>query len=91
MSAQELAALFQEAGHAHHEAFLATDGADPEWPLWYADYLYPKLANPFDGGLTKSLIVYLLMHADRAHQTTAPDMPWPNYYAECFLGELTAE
>ena len=31
--------LFREAGHAHHAAFAATDGADPDWPIWYADYL----------------------------------------------------
>ena len=31
--------LLRETGRAHHEAFAATDGADPDWPIWYADYL----------------------------------------------------
>ena len=28
-----LAELFKQTGEAHHEAFLDTDGEDPEWPL----------------------------------------------------------
>ena len=33
-----IAKLLRETGHAHHEAFAATDGADPDWPIWYAEY-----------------------------------------------------
>ena len=29
--------LFAEAGPAHHRAYFAVDGADPDWPLWYAE------------------------------------------------------
>lgn len=87
---QTLAALFVEAGHAHHEAFLATDGDDPEWPLWYADYLHEKLTPLFSQALTKSTIVYLLIHADKTHQATAPDTAWPDYYAYCFIEEVTS-
>lgn len=36
--AQQLEGLFNEVGEAHHQAYIETDGADPEWPLWYADY-----------------------------------------------------
>jgi len=43
---ERLAALFKETGDAHHEAFLETDGEDPEWPLWYAKYLQDRL-TPF--------------------------------------------
>src|SRR5215207_621925 len=37
--ARQLEGLFHEVGEAHHQAYIETDGADPEWPLWYADYL----------------------------------------------------
>jgi hypothetical protein len=37
--AGQLEELFRETGEAHHQAYIETDGADPEWPLWYADYL----------------------------------------------------
>lgn len=42
---RHLAKLFQEAGKAHHEAFATTDGVDPEWPIWYADYLVEPLRS----------------------------------------------
>ena len=32
----ELAALFRETGAAHHQAFAAKGGDDPDWPAWYA-------------------------------------------------------
>ena len=35
----QLEGLFREVGEAHHQAYIETDGADPEWPLWYAEYL----------------------------------------------------
>ncbi len=34
-----LSELFTETAKAHHEVFSATDGYDPEWPIWYADSL----------------------------------------------------
>ena len=37
--AGQLKGLLREVGEAHHQAYIETDGADPEWPLWYADYL----------------------------------------------------
>jgi hypothetical protein len=30
----QLEALFHEVAKAHHQAYIETDGADPEWPLW---------------------------------------------------------
>ena len=43
MSARDLttriAELFHEAAEAHHVAYAATDGVDPDWSIWYADYL----------------------------------------------------
>ena len=43
--ARQLEELFREVGEAHHQAYIETDGDDPEWPLWYADYLRDKLAR----------------------------------------------
>lgn len=80
MTVEALAALLVETGHAHHQAFIETDGADPEWPIWYADHLHPKLVG--DLGLTRSEIVYLLIGASRAAD---PDEPWPQSYAAFIL------
>jgi hypothetical protein len=43
--AGQLEELFRETGEAHHRAYIETDGADPEWPLRYADYLREKISN----------------------------------------------
>jgi len=35
---QQLMQLFRHAGSAHHQAFLATNGDDPDWPAFYANF-----------------------------------------------------
>lgn len=39
----EVANLLNETAEAHHKAFAATKGEDPDWPLCYADYLLEKM------------------------------------------------
>ena len=43
-----VAALLEETGKAHHEAFASTGGDDPEWPLWYANHARDRLAEQFE-------------------------------------------
>ena len=81
----QLANVFLETGHAHHEAFLATDGADPEWPLWYADHLQAPLSDALRSPFTKSQLVYCVMDADFEHQARAPESAWHEFYADQFV------
>lgn len=87
----QLEALFQEVGHQHHQAFLSTDGADPEWPLWYAERLMDRLPALLGTDLTKSELVYLMIHLGKEQQDQAPDMPWSRFYAEYFAREYARE
>ncbi len=87
---RQLARLFQETGHAHHQAFIETDGADPEWPIWYAGYLQSKLATIFETEMTKSTLVYLLVRVDKEHVSKAPESDWLTYYARFFISHFTA-
>ena len=80
-----LAALFREAGEAHHQAFLTTDGDDPEWALWYAEYLHDKLEPYLAAPITRSRLVFCLIGADDEHRATESDVPWPEYYAQRFV------
>ena len=57
----ELAALLGETKDAHHQAFLEVNGADPEWPVWYADRLHEPLSKLLGSELTRSQIVYELI------------------------------
>lgn len=74
--------LFGEVGRAHHDAFIDEDGVDPEWPLWYADYLQAPISKALDAVFLKSQLIYCLMDADFEHQVRAPDTDWRSFYAE---------
>jgi hypothetical protein len=82
---QQLEGIFREVGEAHHQAYIETDGADPEWPLWYADYLRDKLAPLLDASFTKSELVYLLVMVANEQPLTAPGANWARYYARKFI------
>ncbi len=82
---ERLAALFKQTGEAHHGAFLDTNGDDPEWPLWYAEYLQDRLTPFLAAPLTRSRLVFCLIGADDEHRATDPDAPWPEFYARRFL------
>lgn len=81
-----LARLLMEAGRAHHQAYIETDGEDPEWPAWYADHLSGLFAYPGDPP-TRSELIYWLVRADREHRERARETPWTDYYAGLFLDE----
>ncbi len=76
-----IAELLTETGRAHHQAFIATDGEDPEWPIWYAGYLHEPLAEILGAGLTKSELVYHMLAAE----AEAGDDPWNERYAKRFV------
>jgi hypothetical protein len=40
---ERLTELFIQTGQAHHQAFVDTNGSDPDWPIWYASYLREPL------------------------------------------------
>ena len=85
---EHLVALLLEAAHAHHEAYIETDGTDPDWPMWYAGYLHPRLEGFFDEHPTQSRLIQLLVTADDLHATEAPQMEWAEYYADVILERI---
>jgi NAD(P)H-hydrate epimerase len=82
---EDIASLLEQTGHAHHQAFINTDGADPEWALWYAVALEKPLSKILDRPLTQSRIVYELVRLDETADTS--DTTWPIAYAR----ELVAQ
>ncbi|MGH7526474.1 MAG: hypothetical protein ACREMX_07195 [Gemmatimonadales bacterium] len=82
---ERLADLFRETGAAHHRAFAATNGEDPAWPRWYAEYLATPLAELLGRPLTVSALEADLASADAEHRTRAPSADWSAYYAGWFL------
>lgn len=82
---ETLTELFMETGHAHHQAYIETDGADPDWAIWYADYLYDKLPAHLGVTLEKSEIIYQLMRLSYLQPQDAPSAKWHRYYAKFLL------
>jgi hypothetical protein len=83
--ASQLEGLFHEVGEAHHQAYIETDGADTEWPLWYADYLRERLGGLLDASFTKSELVYMLVLVANEQPLVAPGANWARYYAKKFM------
>lgn len=69
-------------GGAHHEAFAATDGEDPDWPLWYADYLRENASSALNADLSREELAELLVAAERSADS-AED--WPELYVDYIL------
>lgn len=80
----ELANLLNETAEAHHKAFAATEGVDPDWPIWYADYLLDKMRQVLKAKFTKSELIYLFVSADKRNGSAAPGAYWPRFYAKYF-------
>ncbi|HEX2249014.1 MAG TPA: hypothetical protein VHH32_01620 [Gemmatimonadales bacterium] len=78
---QELANLLRAAGHAHHQAFIAVNGDDPEWPEWYARYLAAPLAHILGTPLRTAQLAATLRDLDDEMRRVAPSAEWTLYYA----------
>jgi hypothetical protein len=86
-SPDTLVALFREAAAAHHEAFVAADGHDPEWPIWYARYLEPRL-RALGWRVQTHALADALRDLDEAHRASGSEVPWPDFYARWLVEYL---
>lgn len=81
----QLAELFMQTGKDHHLAFIETDGEDPDWPQWYAEYLKPRLPKLLEAsGLSRPSIAQALIEADQHHRESG-HAEWPQTYAQFFI------
>lgn len=77
-----LIALLRDAGPAHHQAYIETDGDDPDWPIWYAEYLLDRLNALLGATLTRTQLIVLLVELDQLQRGEDPPADWPVFYAE---------
>jgi hypothetical protein len=85
--ADHLADLLKRTGDAHHAAYKATDGTDPEWAGWYAGHLQALIGDGLGCPITRSEIVYLLCEAQKDQDSSGSTEPWTDYYTTLILGE----
>ena len=83
---RELSRILAATGRAHHAAFAASDGADPEWAQWYASHLQATVWDRLGSIPTRGELTYLLIAAERAYATAGDDRgSWPDSYAAYIL------
>jgi NAD(P)H-hydrate epimerase len=80
-----VADLLLETWRAHHHAFASTDGADPEWARWYAEYLTPRLAEMLGTAFLADALAADLTRWDEEHRASGSDAPWSEVYARNLL------
>ncbi|VBA53948.1 Bifunctional NAD(P)H-hydrate repair enzyme Nnr [Mycobacterium attenuatum] len=81
----ELADLLVETGQRHHQAYADTDGADPEWALWYSGYLQARLWDRAGRLPSRSQLVGLLQSAEHRYGSAEG---WPLRYAGHLLAGI---
>lgn len=86
----ELSQLFKETARAHHAAYADSEGANPDWPIWYADHLLEPMQQLVNKDLYKSQLIYCLMTADFDYVARAPATGWTNFYASEFVQHFAA-
>ncbi|MEU9886377.1 hypothetical protein [Sphaerisporangium sp. NPDC051011] len=79
--------LLHEAAEVHHRVYEITDGVDPDWASWYADWLIRLSDLPSLLGTTPvpSELIYEFVGLDKAYGREAPGEPWESYYARRLL------
>ena len=92
MDAERVAALLHEAAETHHTVYRITDGEDPDWASWYADWLVrlSELPDLVGRALVRSDLVHLLVDLEREYADEKPGEPWDAWYAERVVGHFSA-
>jgi hypothetical protein len=80
---RRIAELLHEAGETHHVVYRITDGDDPDWASWYADWLLDlsELPEALGARPVRSHLVHALVELDRAYTKAGSEEPWEEWYA----------
>ena len=78
-----IAELLHEAAETHHVVFRITDGDDPDWASWYADWLldHSELPDLLGAAPIRSHLVHALVDLDRRYEAEHPSERWEDFYA----------
>lgn len=90
-STSRIAELLHEAAETHHTVFRITDGEDPDWASWYADWLLDlsELPEILGARPVRSHLVHALVELDRAFVASRSAERWEQWYADRLDATLT--
>lgn len=88
--ASRIAELLHEAAETHHTVFRITDGEDPDWASWYADWLLDlsELSDILGSRPVRSHLVHALVELDRKFVAGQASGRWEDWYAERLVAAL---
>jgi hypothetical protein len=80
---RSLSELLHEAAETHHQVYRITDGDDPDWASWYANWLIDLSEMPEILGArpVRSELVFMLVKLDKDYSSQGETGPWEDYYA----------
>ena len=78
-----LSALLHQAAETHHQVFAITDGDDPDWATWYADWLVnlSRLSDLVGTKPPRSEVTYELVRLDKEYAETGSTEAWEDFDA----------
>jgi len=90
-SVEQIADLLHEASETHHVVFRITDGDDPDWASWYADWLldHSELPDLLGTRPVRSELVYTLVRLDKEYTSSQPGGRWEDVYARELLATFS--
>jgi hypothetical protein len=89
---RRLAELLHEAAETHHVVYRITDGDDPDWAWWYAQWLVElsELPELLGWRPPRSHVAHALVQLDRDYIAAAPAERWEDWYAARLVELLEA-
>src|SRR5437667_4592238 len=78
-----VAELLHEAAETHHRVYRITDGEDPDWATWYANWLttLSELPTRLGSAPVRSELTYHLVRLDREYGQGTAGERWEDSYA----------
>jgi hypothetical protein len=93
MEKERIAEVLHEAAETHHVVYRITDGEDPDWASWYADWLLDlsELPRLLGRKPVRAHLVHALVQLDREYAAAKPGERWEDWYAERLGAALPGE
>jgi len=90
MDAAAVSALLHEAAETHHVVYRITDGDDPDWASFYADWLldHSELPEILGESPVRSQLVHALVQLDRDFVAGGIEGRWEDWYAEQLMAQF---
>jgi hypothetical protein len=82
-----ISALLHEAAETHHVVYRITDGDDPDWASWYANWLldHSELPDELGSRSVRSHLVHALVQLHRDYTAKKRTETWEDWYARSLI------